>query len=120
VGIALDDFGTGYSSLSYLGKYPFSALKIDQSFVCDMEHNKINKALVETTIQMAKNLGLKVTAEGIETTSQLNALKLLGCAIGQGYLLSKPLLKKDASTLLKNIKEGSTDALNGMPKSIKQ
>ena len=102
VGIALDDFGTGYSSLSYLGKYPFSSLKIDRSFVAGIEHVSTNPALIETTIHMANKLGLKITAEGIETMSQLNILKNLKCHIGQGYLFSKPLSENDISTLLEN------------------
>lgn len=102
VGIALDDFGTGYSSLSYLGKYPFSSLKIDRSFVAGIEHVSTNQALIETTIHMANKLGLKITAEGIETMSQLNILKNLKCHIGQGYLFSKPLSENDISTLLEN------------------
>ena len=102
VGIALDDFGTGYSSLSYLGKYPFSSLKIDRSFVAGIERLSTNQALIESTIQMANKLGLKVTAEGIETMSQLNMLKTFKCNSGQGYLFSKPLSENEISALLEN------------------
>ena len=89
--LALDDFGTGYSSLSYLKLYPFDYLKIDQSFIRDMQPDSDDFVLVKTIIQMAKNLGLKTIAEGVETEEQCNILKELGCDYGQGYLFSKPL-----------------------------
>lgn len=89
--LALDDFGTGFSSLSYLKHYPFDYLKIDQSFVRDIEEQDDGYVLVKTIIQMANNLGLKTIAEGVETEKQCQLLKELGCDYGQGYLFSKPL-----------------------------
>ncbi|MGY6530255.1 MAG: EAL domain-containing protein [Cyanobacterium sp.] len=87
----LDDFGTGYSSLSYLSKYPFKLIKIDRSFVLDIEKSKKNKALIKAMISMAYNLNLSIIAEGIETLSQLNFLESENCIAGQGYLFSRPL-----------------------------
>jgi len=87
----LDDFGTGYSSLSYLRKYPFQLIKIDRSFVSDIEKSEKNKALIKTIISMAYNLNLSVIAEGIETFNQLRFLESENCIAGQGYLFSRPL-----------------------------
>ena len=89
--LILDDFGTGYSSLEYLQKLPISTLKIDRSFVRDLEHNAHNKNIVEATINLSHTLGLSVVAEGIETPEQLAILQSLGCDYGQGYLFSRPV-----------------------------
>ncbi|MFC0118993.1 EAL domain-containing protein [Pseudoalteromonas xiamenensis] len=88
--LAMDDFGTGYSSLSYLRQYPFDVLKIDKSFVQDMGHDS-GIQLVNTIISMAHGLGLKVVAEGIETEEQMELLTKLGCDVGQGFYLGKPM-----------------------------
>ena len=87
----LDDFGTGYSSLSYLHRLPIDALKIDRSFVKAIDAEGNNSEIVEAIVMMAKSLGLKVIAEGIETETQLIKLKDLQCLYGQGYLFTKPL-----------------------------
>ena len=89
--LILDDFGTGYSSLEYLQKLPIGTLKIDRSFVRDLEHNTHKRNIVEATINLSHTLGLDVVAEGIETSEQLTILKNLGCDYGQGYLFSKPV-----------------------------
>jgi len=89
--VAIDDFGTGYSSLSYLKKFDIDYLKIDQSFVRNLEADSSDLALCEAIIVMAHKLGLKVIAEGIETAQQLELLCAAGCDYGQGYLFSKPL-----------------------------
>jgi diguanylate cyclase (GGDEF)-like protein len=91
VDIIIDDFGTGYSSLSYLAKLPGNTLKIDRSFVQDMEGSQDTLTIVTTIISLAHSLGLKVVAEGIETESQKNTLLLLSCDEIQGYLVSHPL-----------------------------
>jgi len=91
VTLALDDFGTGYSSLSYLRRYPMHVIKIDRSFVIDLPHNPDASAIASAVVAMARSLGKRTIAEGIETPAQLEFLKSLGCDSGQGYLFSKPL-----------------------------
>ncbi len=89
--LAIDDFGTGYSSLAYLKDLPADELKIDKSFVLDMDRDKSNLMIVESTINLAHSLGLTVIAEGIETEEVCERLAALGCDLGQGYLFSRPL-----------------------------
>ena len=91
VSIAIDDFGTGYSSLSYLAKLPVDSLKIDRSFVIDIDSGAAGLALVSTIITLAHSLKLRVVAEGVETDEQLRLLKSLCCNEMQGYLFSKPV-----------------------------
>jgi diguanylate cyclase (GGDEF)-like protein/PAS domain S-box-containing protein len=104
VGVAIDDFGTGYSSLSYLHKLPVSRLKIDQSFVCEIGTEPLDgrdeAPIIRTIIALARNLGLTVIAEGVETPSQHKLLKSLGCDGFQGFLLHRPLSESDAEQLL--------------------
>ena len=89
--IAIDDFGTGYSSLAYLKRLPVNTLKIDQSFVREMHEDENDRVIARTVIAMAKSLGLKVVAEGIETAVHAELLRDFGCDIGQGYFYSRPL-----------------------------
>jgi len=89
---SIDDFGTGYSSLSYLKRLPINQLKIDQSFVRDIDTNQSDAIIVQTIIGMAKNFGFNVIAEGVETKAQRDCLERHGCMTYQGYLFSKPLL----------------------------
>jgi len=100
VQLSIDDFGTGYSSLSYLHRLPFDTLKIDRSFVYDVGENGENSQILQTIISLAKNLKMRVIAEGIETESQLRLLQNLGCDFGQGYLFAKPQPKDDMENLL--------------------
>ncbi len=102
ISLSTDDFGTGYSSLSYLHRFPFSCLKIDRSFVSKMDSDAKSEAIVRTILLLAQNLNIKVVAEGIETASQLNSLRQLGCQTGQGYLFSKPVPADQAAELLRN------------------
>ena len=90
-GIALDDFGTGYSSLSYLWKFPFSKLKIDRAFISAMDSTPVAKGILETILSVAKHVGLKVTAEGIETKEQQVVLTALGAHFLQGFHFGQPL-----------------------------
>ena len=99
--VAIDDFGTGYSALSYLQKFHIDYLKIDQSFVHDLESNPSNIALSEAIVVMAHKLGLQVIAEGVETEAQRDLLAGIGCDFGQGYLFSRPLPAAGFEELLK-------------------
>ena len=99
--VAIDDFGTGYSSLSYLKKFDIDYLKIDKSFVDNLETDKNDMALSEAIIVMAHKLGLKVIAEGVETEAQRKILASAGCDYAQGYLFSKPVLPEAFEALLK-------------------
>lgn len=98
--VALDDFGTGYSSLAYLKKFDIDYLKIDQSFVRNMETESNDIALSEAIIVLAHKLGLKVIAEGVETEAQKQLLINADCDYGQGYLYSKPVPAKEFEALL--------------------
>ncbi|HSQ41439.1 MAG TPA: EAL domain-containing protein, partial [Fibrobacteraceae bacterium] len=98
--ISIDDFGTGYSNLSYLKHYPFNTLKIDRSFVKDVPLDQEDMAITRTIISMAKNLHLKIIAEGVETTEQLEFLREEGCEQIQGFFFSKPLAAEDATRFL--------------------
>lgn len=91
ISFSLDDFGTGHSSLSVLKRLPIDELKIDQSFVGDLEENSDDQFIAQTIISMGKNLGLNVIAEGVETEGQKNLLHQYGCHTYQGYLFGKPL-----------------------------
>lgn len=91
VKISMDDFGTGYSSLYYLKLFPIERLKIDRSFIRDVNSNEQDRAIVATIISMANNLQMRVIAEGVETQEQLDILSLTGCVDIQGYYFSKPL-----------------------------
>jgi|JFJP01.1.fsa_nt_gi diguanylate cyclase (GGDEF)-like protein/PAS domain S-box-containing protein len=100
--ISLDDFGTGYSSLNYLHRLPMDNLKVDRSFVNQMEEGKKNYQIVETIATLSKQLELSAIAEGIETLPQLQRLQELGYQFGQGYLFSKPLSQQAVEDLLEN------------------
>lgn len=89
--LSIDDYGTGYSSLSYLRQMPVSEMKIDRSFVMHLLDNPNDEIIVRSTIELAHNMGLKVTAEGVESEGVLERLRLLGCDLAQGYLISKPI-----------------------------
>ena len=100
VRISIDDFGTGHSSLANLRRLPIHTLKIDRSFVEDLEHSKEAHDIVATIVGMARSLSLEVIAEGVETQSQGEILARLGVSQMQGYLFSRPLSAEDAATLL--------------------
>lgn len=89
--IAIDDFGTGYSSLSYLNKFEVDYIKLDKTFIQQLEHGNVNLNLCDSIIYMAHKLGMKVVAEGVETESQHELISSIGCDFAQGYFYSKPL-----------------------------
>jgi diguanylate cyclase (GGDEF)-like protein len=91
VAIAIDDFGTGYSSLAYLRRFPIDAVKIDKSFVRDLAHDKNDAQIVSTIVAMARGLGLRVVAEGVESAAQLDFLRDEGCDEAQGFYLGAPV-----------------------------
>jgi diguanylate cyclase (GGDEF)-like protein len=98
--LALDDFGTGYSSLSYLTSFPIDIVKIDRSFITKMLSNEQDYQIVLAILTLARNLGKRVVAEGIELTTHLEELRIMGCDYGQGYLFSRPLQADDAGKLI--------------------
>lgn len=98
--LAIDDFGTGYSSMSYLSQLPLNTLKIDRSFINRIGVSGGDEAIVRTILSLARTLRLSVTCEGIETQEQLTYLQELGCDLGQGYLMHKPLPSEQIEILL--------------------
>ena len=95
VHLAIDDFGTGYSSLAYLQSVPASVVKIDQSFVRDLDTDKHKRALVSTVIKLSHDLGRSVVAEGVETAAVAALLQAEGCDQAQGYLYARPMAPED-------------------------
>ncbi len=113
--IALDDFGTGYSSLSYLSRYPFDTIKIDRSFVNNLNLVDNAQVIVRTIIDLGTGLGMKVVAEGVETTEQALFLAHAGCDELQGYLLGKP---RKASDIIREIDPAIATQLRNVPKKL--
>ena len=105
--LAIDDFGTGYSSLSALQQFPISTLKIDRSFVRDVDTNPDDATLVGTIIQMGRSLDLDVVAEGVESEDQLNFLRKLDCTFVQGMLFGEPMDADGYLELLLSQAEGT-------------
>jgi diguanylate cyclase (GGDEF)-like protein/PAS domain S-box-containing protein len=101
VRVVLDDFGTGYSSLSYLSRLPLDVIKVDRSFVAGLGESPANLAIIRAVVGLAQGLGISVTAEGIERTDQLDALRELGCDRGQGFLFARPVPAADAGRALR-------------------
>ena len=102
VALSIDDFGTGYSSLSYLQRLPVHEVKIDKSFVLNMSTHSGNESIVRSVIDLARNLGLGVVAEGVEDLETWNALAELGCKVAQGYFLSRPIPAHEFTRWLKS------------------
>ncbi len=105
--VSLDDFGTGYSSLSYLRRFPVDTIKIDRSFISELDYHHSDKTLVKTIIDLGHNLGLKVVAEGVEDSKQLEILKQLGCDLIQGYFISKPMNMNELKPVLLRYMSGT-------------
>ena len=102
VHMAIDDFGTGYSSLAHLKRFPISSLKIDRSFVIDIESNNQDAAIAAAIIDMGKTLDLNIIVEGVETPGQLRFFKERNCHEIQGFLYSAPVSANQLTDLLKN------------------
>jgi len=95
--LSVDDFGTGFSSLAYLKRLPVSAIKIDRSFVMEMDHDASDRAIVRSTVDLARHLGMEVVAEGVESPDALDELRELGCHLAQGFAISPPLAGAELS-----------------------
>ncbi len=102
MGISIDDFGTGYSSLSYLHSFPINTLKVDQSFVRNMDTKPSSRELVRSVVSLGKNLGMKIVAEGVETLAEAQILKEMDCDFAQGYYFAKPMAEDDVIDTVKN------------------
>jgi EAL domain-containing protein (putative c-di-GMP-specific phosphodiesterase class I) len=100
VGLTIDDFGTGYSSLGYLKHYPIDKLKIDRSFVADVNTDSDDVAITTAIIQMARSLKLQTVAEGVETQAQMDTLRRMGCDNFQGFLISHPVNAQDVRAFI--------------------
>jgi len=103
VRIAMDDFGTGYSSLSYLRQFPIDKIKIDRSFVMDIDSQPSCRAIVKSVVDLCKNLKLSCVVEGIEAAAQVEILQDLGCEIFQGYLFGKPMSEAEVANYLDSL-----------------
>ncbi|MBI1844537.1 MAG: EAL domain-containing protein [Actinobacteria bacterium] len=117
--LALDDFGTGYSSLSYLKNLPVNQLKIDRSFVNNMSEDATDAMIVRSVIDLAHNLGLNVTAEGVETLNQLDHLANLSCDTIQGYHLTKPLPADEIAAWVSGYNEQASQNTEGRSRSVR-
>ncbi len=106
--LSIDDFGTGYSSLAYLKQLPVDELKIDKSFVMNMEHDANDAKIVRSTVDLGRNLGLRVVAEGIESDKAWELLAQMGCHSGQGYLMSRPIPANEFSAWTRRWTVGNT------------
>ena len=102
VSIAIDDFGTGYSSLSYLHQFPLDTLKIDRTFVNNMDKSESSRLIVNSVAQLALALKMDIVAEGIEEQIQLDALRGLGCQYGQGFHIGRPISAEDTVQLIES------------------
>ena len=101
--VAIDDFGTGYSSLSYLNNFPSDLLKIDKSFIDQVNFSESSKQYVAMIISIGHILDLKVISEGVESADQVNVLRDIGCDYIQGYVWGKPMPPEEAGTLVRSI-----------------
>ena len=110
IAIAIDDFGTGYSTLSHLSQFPVNEIKIDRAFVSSLEKGSANKPIIKACIDMAHDLSLTVTAEGVETPGQLSLIQDLGCDMGQGFLFDRPMA---IDQLIENLITSSARAFDG-------
>jgi diguanylate cyclase (GGDEF)-like protein len=120
VNIAIDDYGTGYSSMAYVKRLPVTELKIDKTFVIDLANSKEDEMIVHSTIELGHNLGLTVTAEGVEDAESLAKLQASGCDYAQGFLFARPLEKRDLLKYMGQLKrarsnEGESATIHRLP-----
>ena len=106
VQLQIDDFGIGYSSLGYLSRFPIDGLKIDSSFVNRMLENGGQEDIVQAIVMLTNRLNIRVIAEGVETSDQMEKLRVLGCEYGQGFLVATPLKRQDVEALLEDLSDG--------------
>jgi diguanylate cyclase (GGDEF)-like protein len=118
VGLSIDDFGTGYSSLSYLKRLPVDEIKIDRSFVMNMPSSENDQQIVRSTVDLGRNLGLKVVAEGVETKDIWRDLATLGCDVAQGYYLTRPIPPEELVTWLEKPIDAPMFAENELPAPV--
>jgi EAL domain-containing protein (putative c-di-GMP-specific phosphodiesterase class I) len=111
--LAIDDFGSGYSSLAYLRRLPVGVIKIDRSFVMNMDEDGDDAAIVRSTIDLGRNLGLEVVAEGVESRQTWERLRALGCTVAQGYYLSRPVPAPDLRAWLEGRRAVVPEAVSG-------
>jgi EAL domain-containing protein (putative c-di-GMP-specific phosphodiesterase class I) len=104
--ICIDDFGTGYSSLSYLQRFPIDVVKVDRSFIIAVDEDPDSQAIVRTVFSLGESMGLKIVAEGVETSGQLGFLEREGCRFVQGYFFYKPLTVSEVDHLLEGQRRG--------------
>ncbi|MEZ5825554.1 MAG: EAL domain-containing protein [Geminicoccaceae bacterium] len=116
--LAVDDFGTGYSSLAYLKRFPIRSLKIDRSFIADIDHDPNSAAIVEAVVAMGRALDLKTVAEGVENESQLDALRRYACDEVQGFLFAKPMAANDIPEFLAQLNNGRLRDFRTAPASV--
>jgi EAL domain-containing protein (putative c-di-GMP-specific phosphodiesterase class I) len=102
VGLSIDDFGTGYSALAYLQNLPVNEIKIDKSFIANFVADQRARRIVHAIIDLGQSLGVGVVAEGIETREAWDVLNNLGCDMGQGYYIGRPIVANQLSHWLKN------------------
>ena len=107
VRLAIDDFGTGYASLAYLRQLPVDIIKIDPSFVAGLGTDGTLAMLTRTIVQVGHDLGIEIVAEGIERPEQLELLRAMGCGLGQGYLVARPMTAPGIETLVADQAAGS-------------
>ena len=120
IGLSVDDFGTGYSSLAHLSTLPIDSLKIDRSFVRDLQQGSKESAVVRAIVLLGNSLGKAIIAEGIETDAQLKQLREMGCGLGQGFHLARPLAPEVADQLLERIVADAAfgTGQNGLGRSV--
>ncbi len=106
VSLDIDDFGIGYSSLRYLHRFPIDSLKIDRSFIANLHMRSESEEIVRTILALARNIGVSVVAEGVETPDELALLKKMNCELAQGHVFSKPLRRDQVTELIGNHRYG--------------